>query len=345
MQWVSSDFSFSSGRHLYCSIHLSQTFNMHMQSLSTMTLSSEANATDTTLLNMELEGLESRNRELEQRCSNLQTQLSKERKTLMDVTNSMQFDMDRMKKTISELENLLGALLQSSANKSDATALSIGALLFKDSIRGNDQNFEGKQNSEVELLRTLCKIWKNKYIGLKMQHDCNGKVRQLSATSASQNVQEQQVSTAFPRRSSRNSVKNISSLKNLARGRSMPPKKNKVSPSRDMSTPPRTVREIPAAYSDNDSVSKMQHSCNRNTPQPNTACTNLNAQEQQVSTPFLRRTSRNSVKNISSLKNLARGRSMPPKRKKVSPLRDKSIPPRIVREIPSYSDSVSVTEL
>ena len=137
------------------------------------TFSSAADATEMTLLYAEFEELENRNKELEQRCSYLQDQLAQERKTLIDVTHNVQFDMDRMKKTISELESLLGLLLQCSANESDITASCIEAFLSKERIDRSYQDPEPKQHSEVELLLILCKIWKDKYTRLKIQHGCN----------------------------------------------------------------------------------------------------------------------------------------------------------------------------
>ena len=312
----------------------------NMQSLIASTFSSAADATEMTLLYAEFEELENRNKELEQRCSYLQDQLAQERKTLIDVTHNVQFDMDRMKKTISELESLLGLLLQCSTNESDTTASCIEALLSKERIDRSYQDSEPKQHSEIELLRILCKIWKDKYTTLKIQHCCKE-----NGARTSQNVQEQQVPVQFLSSSPRSSTKNLSYLKNSARGRSMPPKRNKAIPLRDKSIPPRNIREPQVFHSNSVSAFEVQHDYNGNDPQRNAVITSKNVQE-QISVPFLRSTRRNPDKSIASLKNLVRGRSMPPKKNKVIPLRDKSTPPRNVREIPvTFSDSVSVTEL
>lgn len=96
---------------------------------------------------------------MQQRYDNLHHQLTQERKVLQEVTSIMKLDMDEMKKTTSELESVVISLLQGSENKE---------------IQGKLETAESvgiKSQSEVELLRVLCGLWKKKYYELELKND------------------------------------------------------------------------------------------------------------------------------------------------------------------------------
>ena len=93
--------------------------------------------------------LEDKNKEMQQSYENLHQQLIQERKVFNDIACTFQLDMDRMKSTTIELEKQVFSLLQRSDLKTNAVIV------------------DGKSQSEVELLRVMCSIWKKKYYELK----------------------------------------------------------------------------------------------------------------------------------------------------------------------------------
>jgi hypothetical protein len=196
---------------------------------------------------MRCKELERRNKVLQQRYDNLHHQLTQERKVLQEVTSIMKLDMDEMKKTTSELESVVISLLQGSENKE---------------IQGKLETAESvgiKSQSEVELLRVLCGLWKKKYYELKNDKiseqgidDCRKKisdqdqvmrVQQESVPSVirpSRKDAHQSVQAMIRRRGK--SVKKMPSLKNMVRGKSLPPKRMKDR-DRGKSLPPRRTKE------------------------------------------------------------------------------------------------------
>lgn len=200
------------------------------------------------LLAMRCKELESSNKVLQQRYDNLHHQLTQERKVLQEITSIMKLDMDEMKKTTSELEDVVISLLQGSENKA-----------IQDKLETAD-SVGIKSQSEVELLRVLCGLWKKKYYELKNDKiseqgidDCQKRisnqdqvmrVQQESVPAAirpSRKDAHQESVQAMIRRRGK-SVKKMPSLKNMVRGKSLPPKRMKDQ-DRGKSLPPRRMKE------------------------------------------------------------------------------------------------------
>jgi RNase adaptor protein for sRNA GlmZ degradation len=189
------------------------------------------------LLSLRCKELESRNQVLQQRYDDLQQQLIQERKLLHEITNVMKLDMDAMKKTTSELEDVVISLLHSSEKK----------------VIGDSCELEGVESSgnkstsevEAELFRILCGIWKNKYYELKNANtreqatDYCHKTTSIQEQAAQvhqepipavicpsrKDAHQQSVQAMIHRRSKL--VEKMQSLKNMVRGKSLPPKRMK----------------------------------------------------------------------------------------------------------------------
>jgi hypothetical protein len=201
------------------------------------------------LLSLRCKELESRNQVLQQRYDDLQQQLIQERTVLHEITNVMKLDMDAMKKTTSELEDVVISLLHSSENQ---------VIKCSHELEGAESGRK-KSPSEVELVRILCGIWKNKYYELKnaknkeeATDDCQKRIGiQEPAVQVHQepipavirpsrkDAHQESVQAMILRRSK--SVKKMSSLKNMVRGKSLPPKRMKDQ-DRGKSLPPSRMK-------------------------------------------------------------------------------------------------------
>ena len=153
--------------------------------------------------------LERRNEILKQENDELKQKLKHERSSYQVAFNTMQHGMDDMKKTTSELEDKVNVLLRV------ADTMESGTL----EESANNESDPGKNvQSEVELQRVLCRIWKKRYQELKNQVDDRSLLQEDEVHRSHDCVVQTE-----PKKGKR--APRGLSLKRLTRGRSMPPKR------------------------------------------------------------------------------------------------------------------------
>ncbi|KAL3801345.1 hypothetical protein HJC23_006955 [Cyclotella cryptica] len=191
-------------------IHSHSTFPLH--------------SNDMELLARRCDELEKRNKELQEKSNELQHQLTCERRCFAGFAGSLKNEMDVLKKTTLELEDQVASLLQSRGDKGDRSINSSAKFdpYYASDLTCMSDDDALQYQSEIDLFRVLCDIWKNKYRELEGQlHHGENDLQEKTTQSTQQRMQQQSKPSSLVSCPIKKLVGRVSSLKNRVRQKSL----------------------------------------------------------------------------------------------------------------------------